>query len=483
MVELILDLWPYIAGALTAALTLVTAAHAILYKRDTRAAAGWVGIIWLAPIAGPVLYILFGINRIRRKASALRSESPQPPIPAPPAQSAEEDLQRSLPPKARHLRSLVKLIDQVVQRPCLPGNRITPLVNGDAAYPAMLDAIEKAEKTVTMATYIFNDGRAGRLFLEALKKAVLRNVAVRVLIDAVGARYSWPPVTRALERSGVPVARFLPTIIPWRMPYLNMRNHRKILVVDGRTAFTGGMNVSDENWLAGAGDGGVQDLHFQIEGPVVGHLQHAFAEDWAFAAGEALQGEAWFPALDAAGTTLARGIIDGPDEDFEKFRWSILGALECAKSSIRIVTPYFLPDQSLITALNVAAMTGIRVDIILPRENNLSMVQWASTHLLWQLLERGCRVWLSPPPFDHTKLMLVDGAWVLIGSANWDPRSLRLNFESNVECYDTLLAETLEALFQAKLQKAHELSLEEVNGRSLPVQLRDGVARLFSPYL
>ena len=148
-----------------------------------------------------------------------------------------------------------------------------------------------------------------------------------------------------------------------------------------------------------------------------------------------------------------------------------------------VVTPYFLPDASLIAALNVAALRGVKVDILLPAENDLALVQWASTALLWQVLERGCRVWLSPPPFDHTKLLLVDEFWTLLGSANWDPRSLRLNFEFNVECYDRELATSLTDLVRSKMEQARPVSVADVDGRSMGIRLRDGVARLFSPYL
>ena len=150
---------------------------------------------------------------------------------------------------------------------------------------------------------------------------------------------------------------------------------------------------------------------------------------------------------------------------------------------MQIITPYFLPDSALITSLNVAAMRGVAVDILLPQENNLRFVQWASTAQLWQLLEYDCRIWLTPPPFEHTKLMVVDKAWTFLGSGNWDPRSLRLNFEFNVECYDADLAGRMGRLVDEKLARSHRLTLADVDGRSLPIKLRDGVARLLSPYL
>lgn len=200
------------------------------------------------------------------------------------------------------------------------------------------------------------------------------------------------------------------------------------------------MNLRAGHVLARGTGHPVRDIHFRVSGPVVAHLQEVFADDWAFCTGELLEGKRWFPALTEACPGLARGIPDGPENDFEKLRLTMLGALACAQSSIRIMTPYFLPDASLITALNIAALRGVPVDIVLPRTGNLRLVQWAATAQLWQVVERGCRVWLTPSPFDHSKLLLVDRDWVMIGSANWDPRSLRLNFEFNLECYDRELA-------------------------------------------
>jgi len=286
-----------------------------------------------------------------------------------------------------------------------------------------------------------------------------------------------------LAEHGVRVATFLDTWVPAQMTYVNMRNHRKILVIDGRIGFTGGMNIREGSLLERRPAHPIQDLHFRIEGPVVGELQDTFAEDWLFATGERLEDEGWRPALESVGTSLARGIPDGPDENFETHRWTFLGAIAQAREHIEIVTPYFLPDQTLITALNTAAMRGVHVEVLIPEENNLRFVQWASTAGLWQLLIRGVDVRLTKPPFDHTKLLVVDRHWVMVGSSNWDARSLRLNFEFNVECYDPQLARELEPLIAAKRNAARPVTLAEVNGRPLPVRLRDGIARLFSPYL
>jgi cardiolipin synthase len=187
--------------------------------------------------------------------------------------------------------------------------------------------------------------------------------------------------------------------------------------------------------------------------------------------------------LPETGGVIARVITDGPDADYDKARWTLLAAVACAQTSVCILTPYFLPDPSLVTALNLAAMRGVKVDIMLPAENNLPFVHWASRAMWWQVLERGCRLWLTPPPFDHSKLMIVDDHWVFLGSANWDPRSLRLNFELNVECYGRDFAWAMADIVQSKLRDARAVTLEEVDARSIPGRLRDGVARLFTPYL
>jgi cardiolipin synthase len=383
-------------------------------------------------------------------------------------------------PTFAHLDALVRLASEVTRRPLLRGNLVTPLPTGEEAYGAMIGAIDRAERSVGLSTYIFDHGRAGTLFVEALDRAQARQVEVRVIIDDVGSRYSWPSMVKTLHRRGIPVAKFMPTALPWRFPYSNLRNHRKILVVDGVVGFTGGMNIREGVLADASPRHRLNDLHFQL---VVADLREVFADDWSYCTGEILEGERWFPDSRETGPVWARGIVDGPDDNFDKLRMILLGAVSCAASSVVVLSPYFLPDDALLTALNVAAMRGVTVDIVLPSVNNQSLVAWASTTQWPSLLEHGCRIWLSPPPFDHSKLMLVDQMWTLLGSANWDPRSLQLNFELTVECYDVALAAVLREVVAAKLTGARAVTLQELRDRALPARLRDGVARLASPYL
>jgi cardiolipin synthase len=477
------ELWPHIFAGAYVVMMIVASAHLVMYKKDTRAAIGWIGVVVMVPVFGAVLYALFGINRLQRRALTLRAGTPQKTAAANRFVATPEQIAAILTPGARHLASLEKLISGLTHRPLLHGNHIAQLVNGDEAYPQMLQAIDQAEHSVALSTYIFDNDRAGQMFAAALSRAVQRGVEVRVIIDAIGARYTFPSIVGVLHCGGVKVARFLPTLVPGRFAYANLRNHRKILVTDGRIGFTGGLNIREGHDSRFKPAHPIQDHHFRIEGPVVAQLQEVFAEDWAFCDGELLDGDQWFPELKPVGKALARGISAGPDGDLDKLLITLEGALACAESSVCIVTPYFLPDAPLVAAMNVAALRGVEVDIILPEANNLALVKWASTAMLWQVLERGCRVWLSPPPFDHTKLMLVDRSWTLLGSGNWDPRSLRLNFEFDVECYDCELADNLYRWMAQRRQNARRVTLADVDGRSVPVRLRDGLARLLTPYL
>jgi cardiolipin synthase A/B len=455
-------------------LAIVVSGHIVLTKDDVRGAIGWVGLVWLTPVLGSVLYALFGVNRINRQARPMRRQLPAGPAPS------LDALPEATPPQ---LRAIARVTGAVTRLALAPGCSIEPLVNGDEAYPAMLAAIDGARQTVAMASYIFDRGIAGTQFVDALARAHERGVQVRVLIDGVGARYSHPPIVSELRQRGVPVARFLPSLIPIPHPYFNMRNHRKMMVVDGTIGFCGGMNVRDACVLALQRPDATQDLHFRVRGPVVGQIMQAFAFDWEFTTHEHLSESIWLRPDGPAGEVVARSIPDGPDAEIGHLLMVILGAISQATRSIRVSTPYFLPDGPLVDAFRVAALRGVDVEILLPERGNLRLVQWASTAQLPQVLAWGCRVYLSPPPFDHTKLMLIDGLWSLIGSANLDPRSLRLNFEFNVECYSAPLARHLSSILDNKIACSRPLTLRDVQQRSLPRRVRDGVAWLAQPYL
>jgi cardiolipin synthase len=452
---------------------LMASGHAVIYKRDSRSASIWVILIWVMPALGPLLYLLMGINRVQRRATRMRRAMVR----------HRSSLDVRADPPGTHLAPLARLVSQVIERPLTAGNRVEALMDGAQAYPAMLEAIACARSSVMLASYIFDSDGIGADFVAALERAHQRGVAVRVLIDDVDVRFSRHPVNKPLERAGVPVGVFNPPFVPARLNAMHLRNHRKILVVDGKVGFTGGMNIDKRYWRPEAPGEAYRDLHFRIHGPAVAHLAEVFADDWQYTTDEALRGEPWFCAPEPAGEDLVRGIEAGPDEAFERLRWAIVGGLSAAQRSVRVLTPYFIPDGALISDLNAAALRGVQVDIVLPATSDLPHVHWAAFGQLWQVLDHGCNVWLSAGPFDHSKLMVVDGAWTLLGSANWDARSLRLNFELNCEVYSVAFGAHMDGLVQARINGARRITMADLRARPLAVKLRDGAARLFAPFL
>jgi cardiolipin synthase len=463
------------------ALSLVATGHALLFKRDPRSSLGWIVVCLTIPFFGPLFYWAMGINRIHRKARQWLESGRRVAGWDRFASNLSFPAAVSLPDQAKHLEELRTLADRVVIAPLLAGNRITPLINGDSAYPAMLAAINSARRSVHMSTYIFDTDSSGLEFAAALRAAAARGLDIRLIVDSLGEKYSFPRARSLFKGSEVKFGCFLPLR---RGGYVNLRTHRKILVVDGVVAFTGGMNIGGRHLVAApVCREPVADLHFRVEGPVVAYLQRVFLEDWYFVSRELVSDPIFFPPLAAAGCALSRSVSDGPDKEFRKLHWLILGALACARSKVRIMTPYFIPDRPLITALATAALRGVEVTLVLPERNNLPFVNWASRAYLWELLQHGIRVYYQPPPFVHTKLFLVDDCWALIGSANLDPRSLRLNFEFNLEVYDSAFTGELDRHYMAAVAASREETLESVDARPLAEKLRDCIAKLFSPYL
>jgi cardiolipin synthase len=449
-----------IAGAVTV--------HVLLYKRNVGTSVSWIGIAWLSPFLGGLLYGVMGINRVKRRAQRLRRERL-------PLAVADHTLGEVVDP----LTPLEFAIGRLTGLPCESGNKVEMLHSGDEAYPRMLAAIDAAQKSVGLCSYIFRADKAGEQFHQTLIRAHRRGVEVRVLVDGVGGGYFVSATYRHLRQADVPVGRFLHSYFPWRMPFVNLRNHRKVLVVDGRLAFTGGLNIGAENIRADNPPHIVLDTHFQLEGPIVEQLTDAFADDWLYTTGEQLLTESWFPALQKVGEVRARAVTSGPDEDMEQIEFVALHAMSCAQKSILVVTPYFLPPDPLTMSLGLAALRGVKVDIVLPENSNHGVLDWARRIPLRPLIEAGCRVWLRPAPFDHSKLMVIDDAWAMIGSANWDTRSFRLNFELNVELHDAEFAGRIAATATA----TKRLTLAELDADSLPIRLRNSAARLLQPYL
>lgn len=476
------EYWPHLALLLSIVVGGSAAVHAAMTKSDVRAAIGWVGVIIMSPLLGPLAYLIAGINRIRhdhiseQRNRSLRQYTLTTPL-------APIDVARLAAPQFVSLRTLS---NRVSRFPLRDGNHVRILRSGDEAYPAMIAAIDGAQKTIALETYIFDNDSQGKLFVEALARAHKRGVEIRVLIDAIGVRYSGPPnITWALRRAGIPYALFMTNPLGMRMPYANLRSHRKILVVDGRVGFTGGMNIRESFVSTVAGDRAGNDTHFQVEGPAVVQLMAVFAHDWEFTTKETLAFDRWVASdwNPPEPHVAVRCIHSGPDRYVASTHSLLLGAFAVAQHHIRLQSPYFLPDQVLLGAINTAARRGVLVDIVIPGQNNLRLVNYAMTAQLDQVVSAGCRVWRAAGNFNHSKLATIDGAWSLIGSSNIDPRSLRLNFELDMEIYSRPLARQIEDLIDLEISHSELVTLESLAAIPFRKRLRNRVIWLASPYL
>ena len=373
--------WPFFILHLLVAIS--AAGHALLFKRDPRAAVGWMAVCLMFPLAGPLLYFLFGINRIHTRARKLQSLFPFQFDGGfrYPDEKTEPLLTR--PPVSQELSGIVRISCAVARRPMVAGNSIELLRNGEEAYPAMLKTIEESKHSLFLSTYIFETNRTGLQFVDALAHAVRRGVDVRVIIDGIGEMYAFPRAGKLLEKKGVRFCRFLPSrLIPPTL-HINLRNHRKMLVADGQVGFAGGMNIGDRHLAARQDDHQrVVDVHFRLTGPVVRQIEQVFLEDWVFCTGEQMPPER--PPPDVDGGAVCRTVVDGPNEDLDRLSTIIFGAVAAAHEKISIMTPYFIPSRELVAALQNAALRNVEVNILLPEKSNLPFIKWATAKMLFQ---------------------------------------------------------------------------------------------------
>lgn len=468
------DTLVWLLPLLLLAVGLLTAGHALLNKRDPKAAFGWIALCIILPLGGPVLYYLFGINRVRTRA---RKDYD--------SKLNRDALSTICDPPGTDFRPLSTVGEVLTRKGLSACTQLDMLENGEQLYPAMLKAIASAQKRILLASYIFDHNTSGLQIADALAAAVKRGVEVKVIVDGLGEMMNFPRIGGALKSRNIAFARFNPLkLIPPSLN-INLRSHRKMLIVDGKLAFTGGQNIGDRH-LADNQDnpGRVLDMHFCLQGEIVDDLEWAFWKDWYYCTNSkppaAFEGSN-VNALDAQ--VWSRLILDGPNKHIDKLNNLMLGVISAARSRVLIMTPYFLPTFDIIGALIAAHLRGVAIQILLPGHNNIAAAHWAMQNTLRQLLEAGLDIRYQPAPFVHSKLLLIDDSYTLIGSANIDPRSLRLNYELGVELFSRDVNDRIGAYYASKAERATPVTLEDLDRRSLPTRIRDSLAWLFSPYL
>ena len=394
-------------------------------------------------------------------------------------------------PVKRHVEHLYAIADPQFQRTLgvllgpviLPGNRFEVLLNGDEIFPAMLDAIHRAQRTITFETYIYWSGRIGDAFASALSERARAGVKVHVLLDWVGSTRMDERLLRKMRDAGVEVRKFHAP--RWyALDKLNNRTHRKLLVVDGAVGFTGGVGIGDE-WTGHAQDPDHwRDTHFKAEGPVVAQMQAVFNDNWLKATGNVLHGESYFPPIRAVGEARGQMFSSSPSGGSESMQLMYLLIINAAVRSIELSSAYFLPDELARDTIIAAVHRGVRVRVITPgRFTDAAIARRASRALWGDLLRAGVEIYEYQPTMYHCKVLVADGLLVSVGSTNFDDRSFRLNDEASLNVYDPAFAQRQVEVFDEDLARSRRISLEEWESRPWTEKLWEHVAALLGPQL
>jgi cardiolipin synthase len=430
------------------------------------------------PGVGIFVYLLFGPRRFNRKKLAL---SRARELLATVHEDLLERADRELP---RSSRLLSEMAEEVGGGPPMPVTDLTPFYEGEPLYAALLEAIHGAKEHVHLEYYIFDPGEIGRRVAAALMRQAAAGVAVRLLVDGIGSKRLGRRFRERLEAAGVQLAFFNAARLTRFLPRtVNFRTHRKIAVVDGRIAFTGGINITDAQTAEFSGQQAWRDTHLRLEGIAARALQAVFAENWFFATGEALSDLPFYPGAPLEGAHLVQVVPSGPDREEPAIRDLFFAAIAGARRRVLLTTPYFVPDEAIATALRTAALRGLEVRLLVPEVSDAKLVNAAARTFYDVVLAAGGHVHLYEPRMLHAKTLVIDDEIAVVGTANMDNRSFRLNFEVVAVLYGEEPARNLAAQFERDLQHTRELTAEERKKVPLPSRLLESVARLFSPQL
>jgi cardiolipin synthase len=463
-------------------LTVVLLLAALLRKREPAAALGWSLAIIFLPVVGPLLFLLFGVNRLpRRLRRKIRHRADFKTRFTTPSQIRRAG---GKPYQDGPWGDVGRMVEQHGEAPRRHGNTTRLLSDGADAFAAMSDAVEAAVHHIHIEMYIFRYDDLGKRAIEQLKRKLQQGVEVRLIVDAIGTIAS-ARLLRRIRKSGGEGASFLPLGIFGKRVSFNLRNHRKLMICDGKTAFFGGLNVGEE-YLGRRGRKRTHwfDLHMQLDGPAVQDVQRVFVEDWDFCTGTALDSEDYFPALESAGTAPVQIVSGGPDVEHNAIRDAFLLAFARARKHILVATPYFVPDKALLDALRIAALQGVEVCVVTqhpPPDNYLCY--FAAFAYFEELLQCGVHVYGYKPGVMHAKAIAVDGEFAMMGSANLDNRSMFLDFELMAMFDGATEVQAIEEQIRGLTTQSTPYTLEGIAARRWPARLATAGARLLAPIL
>ena len=442
----------------------------------------WSLSVIILPFIGPLLYYLFGINRRKFKLFKLKqtekrrlySETYKE------LKGGEQSVHKFEDYKEDKLASLIRKNSYFAP---YEGNDITLLNSGEEAFGAIFKAIEEAKEFIHLQYYILEEGMLLDRFYELFQKKVKEGVEIRMLYDSLGSNSMRGKVVKRFKDIGVKAFPTMPIRFGNLLFTLNYRNHRKIIIVDGKIGFTGGFNVSDKYMKPISDLGTWQDLHLRIQGPLVNSLQRIFVKDYHFAGKEKLLlQDKYFPKIAPSGETVAQIISSGPDSKYPAIMQQYLAMINIATKSICIANPYFIPGEPVLEAIRIAALSGVNVTLLTPKKSDSLLAQYSMFSTFDSLLEVGANIYLRPD-FSHSKVIVIDSEIASVGSGNFDYRSFEHNFETNAILYDQDKAKQIEELFLRHCTDEVKLELEAFRKRSPFSKFLEGLAKFFSPLL
>lgn len=484
-----MDIWNYtmLGIFIVYALMIIATVYTVLHeRRDPIRAVSWIAVIVLVPIGGLIVFLFFGQN-YRKQKIFNRKELKELSLIEEFSKSQFIEVNSMLDQEIIENRHIIKLLLNNSKSLLTLGNQVEILLNGSATFDSIKSALKSAKRSIHLEYYIIEDDTIGNEISRILCKKAQEGVEVRVIYDDVGSWDLSREYISKLRKAGVKIHCFMPVVFPWFTSKINYRNHRKIIVVDSKIGFTGGLNIADR-YIHGTKRGGWRDTHLRITGRAVNMLQITFVTDWWFATKELLSDRnKYFPQYDSQ-DNIRDGVamqiaISGPDSDYATIMQAYFAAITNAKHHIYISTPYFLPNEPILTALKVAALGGIDVRIMLPARSDSKMVHWASRSYFTELLEAKVKIYLYNAGFNHSKIMTIDESFCSVGTANMDVRSFEDNFEVTAMIYDKEITSTLESQFIDDLRNCTRLNLHRWSARKHQDNFKESVARLFSPLL
>lgn len=457
----------------------------ITQKKRPSSAIAWIMAILFLPFIGAFLYLLVGTERITNKgkqklASNLRLRTKLADLKETWASKKLPDASSKL---SEGIRDIMRISSELSLFTPVGNNEVKILVDAEETYQKMEEAIIGAEHQISLEYYIFYPDKVGARFRDLLADKARQGVKVHFLYDAIGSHklgWSWK-FLESFREAGIEPMDFLPIrtfFKPWN---INLRNHRKILIADNNIGFTGGINIG-ENFLNQDGKCW-RDTHIMIKGPAVIQLQWLFLEDWYFATGEDLLSHSYFVPVNSKGDYMAQVVPSGPDETGDAIQKVFFTAITKARKSVYLTTPYFVPDQTIITALQTAAMRGVDVVLLLPKSSDHRFVLLAGRSYYEDLLKCGVKIFEYMKGIIHAKMLVVDGEIVVIGSANVDMRSFSYSFEVNVNVYSRDFADAATKIFLSDLKNSRELAPDEFLRRPYYIRFSENFCRLFSSLL